>query len=177
MIRDQRGLTLVEILAAVAILGIGLTALLGVIPISAYGIHEGGRLSTATFLAEQRLEEVKSASWTSALPGHDCLGVGETSAPASTTCTRLTPAPCTAGHVCVTFPDEPDVRGFAGYGRSVRVTDCGAAPGCGVAPSAVIDANLRLVTVTVTYRPLTGVGAGGATGSRPMSLHLLVAKR
>lgn len=175
--RDQRGLTLVEVLAAVALIGIGLAGLLAVVPISSYGIQEGLQLSTATFLAQQRLEEIRNAPWTTTTPAYDCIGVGPAAAPASNTCTRTTPTVCTSGAACVTFADETNVTGYTGYGRTVRVADCGVAPGCGAAPFTVTDANLKLVTVAVSYRPLTGVGAGSASGSKSISLHLLVAKR
>lgn len=177
MMRDQSGLTLVEVMAAMALIGIGLAGLLAVVPISSYGIQEGSQLSTATFLAEQRLEEIRNAAWSSATPAYDCLGVGPAAAPSSNTCTRTTPTVCNSGAACVTYADETAITGYTGYGRTVRVLDCSVAPGCGVAPFTVTDANLKLVTVTVSYRPMTGVGAGSASGSKSISLNLLVAKR
>jgi prepilin-type N-terminal cleavage/methylation domain-containing protein len=176
MSSDERGLSLVEVLAAIALVGIGLTGLFAVVPISTYGIQEGSQLSTATFLAEQRLEEVRSAMWQASVPAHDCIGVGAVSAPTSNSCTRATPTLCTSGAPCVTYPDETSVPGYPGYRRTVRVIDCAGAPGCGTAPHTVTDANLRLVTVSVGYRPMSGVGAP-STGTKSVDLHLLVAKR
>ena len=60
---------------------------------------------------------------------------------------------------------------YTAYVRTVRVTDCGAGSGC----AGITDANLRQVTVTVTYRPLTGVGQSPATKSATVTM--LIAKR
>src|SRR2546425_13216722 len=62
-ITNERGLTLVEILVAAAVIGIGLVGLMAVVPISSYGLHEGNSLTRATFLAEQKMEEGKNAVW------------------------------------------------------------------------------------------------------------------
>lgn len=178
MIRDERGLSLVEVLVASLLIAIGLVSVLYVVPISSYGVQEGKQMSAATFLAEQRLEEVRNAVWrlrdaslptTSPDREDDCLGLSAAGAvPSSVRCVRTSPTTCTKGTACTTFPDEANVDGFA---RQVRVTDCGAGAGC----SGITDANLRLVTVTVTYTPSSGTGAGAAP--KPMSLSLLVARR
>ena len=176
--RDQRGLSLVEVLVAAFLIAIGLVGVMYVVPISSYGVQEGKQMSTATFLAEQRLEEVRNAVWRlrdASLPTtnpnreDDCLGVSAGSAaPSTDRCVRANPTACAKGAACATFPDEANVDGFA---RQVRVTNCGAGAGC----SGVVDEGLRMVTVTVTYTPLTGAGVGAATKS--MSLTLLVARR
>src|SRR5215467_7380079 len=137
---DATGMSLAEILVACAIVGIGLAGLLSVVPTASYGIQEGQQLSTATFLANQRLEEVRSATWT-AMPVNDCLGKSDS----------LT--------VAATFPDEaPMAPPYAGYSRTVRIVDCSVAPGCG----GVTDAKLRQVTVAVTYQASTAMGVGAA---------------
>jgi prepilin-type N-terminal cleavage/methylation domain-containing protein len=64
VIRDrlhhEGGLTLVEILVAVAVVGVALVGLGIVIPVSSYGVQDASQLSTATFLAEQMMERVRS---------------------------------------------------------------------------------------------------------------------
>src|SRR5574341_716956 len=133
---------LAEVLAAVAVLAIGLSALASALPVGGVAVSEGAKLSTATFLAAARLEEARAAPW-SAAPPVDRLGVS--SAPLS---------PPESGGL-TTFADEaalPDP--YAGYSRQVRILDCGLPPGCG----AVISARLRQVTVTVAYRPVTASG-------------------
>lgn len=163
---NERGMTLVEILIGIAIIGVGLGALAAAIPLSSYGIQEGNQASTATFLASQRLEQVRNALWsgTAACPvpagSFDQLGV---SASAS-----VAPAICGT----TTFPDESAVASpYTQYARRVRIIDCGVGAGC----QGVVSANLRLVTVTVSYRPLTGVGQAPAT--KDMGVTMLIAKR
>ena len=168
----DRGITLPEILVATAIISIGLVGLAIVIPLSSYGVHEGNALSTATFLAEQRLEEVRNAAWTTTPSAIDCLGIGPSAAPTSSTCARTQPTTCTNGTACTTYPDEASVANYTNYSRNVRITDCSA-----TACSGITNANLRLIRVTVSYRPISGVG-GTATGSAKSAvLELLVAKR
>lgn len=166
MLVNDRGLTLAEILVALAIVGVGLVGLLAVVPVATYGVQEGSQLSTATFLAEQGLEQVRNAVWTQ-VSDKDCLGVGPTAAPTSTRCDRT---PCTIGTLCTTFPDEPSVTGYPTYSRSVRVIDCGTTA-CG----GVVDANLRLAIVNVSYRPMTATGV--APTPKTVRLSLLIAKR
>jgi prepilin-type N-terminal cleavage/methylation domain-containing protein len=163
---DDRGLTLAEILVALAIIGLGLVGLAVVIPVSSYGVQEGNQLSTATFLAEQMIERTRAVSWTAIpVPGTDCLGVSAGDA---------APVP-TGGATCngvatTQFPDEAAVNGYPSYRRMVRVTDCGATPCAGVT-----DAGLRRVTVTVTYR---GLSAGGqAASDKTVTLEWLVAQK
>ncbi len=153
MIQGEHGLTLAEILVSVAIIGIGLVGLATVVPVASYAVQEGNQLSTATFLTEQGIERVRNTGWTAA-PANDCVGLSAsvTSAPTGT---------CHAANV-TTFPDEATVTG---YSRTTRITDCGVAPGCAVTPYAVQSTDIRLVTVTVTYRPMTGMGVSGGTKS------------
>src|SRR5687767_13176449 len=109
--RDERGITLAEILVATVVISIGLVGLAMVIPLSSYGVHEGNALSTATFLAEQKLEEIRNAAWTSTPAEKDCLGLGSAAAPTSMTCKRTQPVACDNGAACTTFPDETSVTG------------------------------------------------------------------
>ena len=174
MSRDERGLTLIEVLVAAGILGVGLLALMSLVPISTYGLHEGAHLSTATFLAEQKLEELRAARW-STTPAIDCLGlsVNGTEAPTSATCSRQAPRPCTTGAACDIAPDESAIAGYPGFARTVRIGTCAALPGeCG----GVTSLALRQVTVAVSYRPLTGTGAL-AGSAKPVVLVMNIARR
>src|SRR5687768_17900851 len=85
-------MTLPELLAAVAVIMIALLALASGIPIASYGIQEGSQLTTATFLANQRMEQVKATSWTLSV---DNLG---TSASATAAPQGGGPAALTADH-------------------------------------------------------------------------------
>ena len=157
---DERGFTLAELLAASVILSIALVALLQAIPLSAYGIQEGSQQSTAVFLANQRMEQLKNATWT-AVPVADNLGVSAS----------VTVAPANAGGV-TTFPDEnPMAAPYAGYRRTVRIRDCNVAPGCG----GLQKPDMRQATVTVSYTPMTGVGGAAQGTSKAAVVGLIIA--
>jgi hypothetical protein len=150
---------LAEVMAAVALVAIGLAALASAIPVAGAAVSEGAKLSIATFLAGARLEEVRAAAW-SAAPPADRLGVSGTALS----------APQSGG--TTTFDDEAALPyPYAGYSRQVRILDCGLPPGCG----AVISPHLRQVTVTVTYLPVTP--AGVAQLPKSASITTLVARR
>src|SRR5262245_35763625 len=63
ILRTADGMTLVEVLLALVIIGVGLVALAAAIPIAVIGVHTGNQQSTATFLANQRLEQVRNTPW------------------------------------------------------------------------------------------------------------------
>jgi hypothetical protein len=137
---------------AVAIIMIGLVALVGVMPLATSHIGESKRKTTAVFLAQQRLEQVKNAEWRlNPAPGMDTLGgagsIGDAALPA--------------------WPDEGyntvNINGtpYPFHRRTVRMIDCGVAAGCGI-PADPSLSTIRRVTVTVFYRPMTGIGMIGA---------------
>ena len=175
---NERGFSLTEILVAAALIAIGFVALLRIVPLAAAGLQQGNQQSTATQVAQQRLEQAHAAVWT-ALPATDCLGVSNGNA-----------APVPSGAACtgsetyvggVTFPDENAVAGYPGYARTTRITDCGAVACSGlvypvtVYPGQAPTAAPRLITVTVTYE---GSGSPGATSrTRTVRLEWLVAQR
>jgi hypothetical protein len=63
------------------------------------------------------------------------------------------------------------ISGFSGYSRSVRITNCGAGLGCG----GVVDATLRNVVVTVTYRSGTAVAVSST--DKTVTVSMLVTQR
>ena len=159
--RNQRGMMIAEVLVAVGIISVGLTALSSAIPLASYGIQEGSQLSTATFLANQRMEQVRNATW-QASPPVDNLGLS----------TSRTSAPVNGA--VTTFPDEnPVAAPYAGYTRTVRITSCGVGPGC----SGIVSAGLRQVTVTASYRPMTGIGVAPATTAKSAVITMYIAER
>src|SRR5262244_1471571 len=110
----EEGLTLVEVMIAAAIVTVGLAGISGALEVAAHGVQEGRQLSTAAFLANERLEQVRAARWEAGPPAADALGVSPTSSAAPTT-----------------FPDEGELAGaYAGYARTVRIVDCGGGGGC-----------------------------------------------
>lgn len=60
MITDDRGMTIVEILVAVVIITVGLVAIATGMHIATAGVTAGQQHTTAAFLAEQRLEDIKA---------------------------------------------------------------------------------------------------------------------
>ena len=159
---DQRGMTLAEVIIAVGIIGVGLIALSAAIPLAAYGIQEGSQLSTATFLANQRLEQVRNATW-QASPAVDTLGISASS----------TSAPVGDGGATTFVDESPMAAPYAGYTRRVRVTDCGTGLGC----STIVDSTLRQGTVTVSYRPMTGVGMAPVSTAKSAVVAMYITKR
>ena len=190
ILSDSRGMTLAEILVALVIISIGLVGLAAVVPISSYGIQEGNQMSTAVFLAEQRLEQIKGTRWSgpdlnTSLERNDCLGSSGTAAsnwsfsggtaPTTTICSTANP-PTSATYITVPYSDETPsantMPNYSTYTRQVRIRPCDAAgANCGVS-----DAALRLVTVRVSYTPLQGIG-GVATAQKYVELSMLVAAR
>jgi prepilin-type N-terminal cleavage/methylation domain-containing protein len=159
---NSQGFTLVEVLIATAIIGVGLVALSAAIPLASYSMQEGNQLTTATFLANERLEQVRSAAWAAGPPPMDTLGLS--ASPAS--------APSSGG--ATTFPDEtPMAAPYSSYSRTVRIAQCGAGADCG----GIADPALRQVTVTVTYRPMTGGGLSAAGTAKPATLTMYIAQR
>jgi prepilin-type N-terminal cleavage/methylation domain-containing protein len=160
-ISDQSGMTLAEVLVALPIITIGLLALLSAIPLATYATQDGSQTSTATFLANQRLEQVRNAKW-SVIPAVDALGLSASS----------TSAPQSGG--TTTFADEgPMAAPYAAYSRQVRITDCGTGSGC----TGVTNSGMRLATVTVTYTPLSATGQNAAATTRSVSVSMVIAQR
>jgi Tfp pilus assembly major pilin PilA len=172
--KSEQGFTLVEVLLAAFVITLGLVGLLSVIPVGTFATTDGYRLSTATFLANQKLEEVKNMPWRSA-PANDCLGISASATaaptvPAGGTCT-LGGTTVAAGGTLPWFANETSIAGFPGYTRNVRITNCGLGAGC----SGVVDASLRNVVVTVTYRSGTAVAVSST--DKAVTVNLMVTQR
>jgi prepilin-type N-terminal cleavage/methylation domain-containing protein len=58
--RSEAGFTVIEVLVAVTLLGISLAAVLSVMALGLSSADTGRRSSTALFLAEQRLEQIRA---------------------------------------------------------------------------------------------------------------------
>jgi hypothetical protein len=171
---NEHGFTLVEVLLAAFVITLGLVGLLSVIPVGTFAATDGYRLSTATFLADQKLEEVRNMPWKSA-PANDCLGVSASASaaptvPAGASC-ALGGTTINAGGALPWFANENSITGFQGYTRNVRITDCGVGAGCG----GVVDATLRNVVVTVTYR--TGSAVAVSSTDKPVTVTMMVTQR
>jgi prepilin-type N-terminal cleavage/methylation domain-containing protein len=126
----QDGFTLVEMLAATAIVAIGLLAVAMAFQYAISGIEVGRGETMATFLAEAKLEELKSLAlfdWE-----HVALRAGTTA------------EYCQPGHTgCSTVPTQ------AAYRRATTVTD---------SPGGTCTGTCKVVQVTVFYRPISAEG-------------------
>ncbi len=131
--REESGFTLVEILVAVAIIMIGLVAVMQWFPLGAAGVETGRRQSTAVFLAEQKIEQIKAFALSPTQ--------GFTLIPICGPCAAVAP-----------FNQENfgTIPGYPEYSRTVTIT--WGAP-----------VTTKLVRVQVSYRRVTesGVFTGG----------------
>jgi len=174
-VADERGFTIVEVLIAAVIITLALVALATIVPIGVYGVQEGNQTSAATFLADEKLEQAKSLPWTSA-PANDCLGLSASATaaptvPAGATCT-LGSTTINGGGAVTWLADETLASPFSGYSRSVRITNCASGAGCG----GIIDSGMRLVTVSVTYTPMSATAVAAAT-PKSVTVWMTVAQR
>lgn len=164
------GLTVVEVIVALGVITVGLLALITAMPLGVSVIGASSRKTTAAFLAQQRLEQIKNTRWSFA-PAADCLGVSASDAAPPVTATWAN-CPGAPPFGLVTYPDEEfdTMTGYPHYQRHVRIRDCGAVS-CGI----VTDA-LRRVAVTVSFAPMTGIGKLSAAPEN-VQLVTLVARR
>lgn len=61
--RDQRGVTMVELMVAMILMGIALLALAASFPYAMYGVVASGFQTTATLLAQEAIERAKAADY------------------------------------------------------------------------------------------------------------------
>jgi prepilin-type N-terminal cleavage/methylation domain-containing protein len=175
-LRKDAGFTLPEVLLAALIITIAFATLLSVIPYSSASVQSGNQISTATFLANQKLEEAKNVPWGTA-PANDCLGLSANAnaaptVPAGQTCT-LNGVVVAAGAALPWAADQNStaITNFNGYSRNVRITDCGAGAGC----TGIVDAGMRLVTVSVTFQPMTT--SSTAAAAKTITVSMVVSQR
>ncbi|MCA9299149.1 MAG: prepilin-type N-terminal cleavage/methylation domain-containing protein [Phycisphaerales bacterium] len=66
--RLERGFSLIELMIAITILGVGILSLAGLFPIAMQKVSRGDLESRATFHAQAKIEEIKRMSWNSLTP-------------------------------------------------------------------------------------------------------------
>jgi Tfp pilus assembly protein PilV len=101
--RDQRGVTVIELMIAMCLMAIALLALAASIPYALYGVVASGFQTTATLLAQEAIERAKAADYSS-MSGLSFDGS-----------TGSLPTNCTASG------NFRPVTGFAGFSRCVAI--------------------------------------------------------
>ena len=151
-------MTLVEVVVATGIILVGLVALIAAMPLGTSLIGESNRKTTGTFLAQQRMEQIKNGRWTSTT---DTLGG----------------AGSDGSGAVAQWPDEAysSNASYPRYRREIRIADCSVVSCSGIAASSAAN-TLRRVTVTVAFFPLAGTGQGQATEER-VQLVTLITRR
>lgn len=166
-VRDEAGMTLVEVIVAAGVVIIGLLALIAAMPMSTSLIGESNRKTTATFLAQQQLERIKNAAWTLVTPcpglaaPAGCEGVGKGSDGTS---------------AVAAWPDETPVASHPSFQRRVRVCDCSVGA-CNAACGTVATNQVRRIAVTVTFSGMAGTGQLNNATPESVTLVTLVTQR
>ena len=168
ILRDDAGMTVAEVIVALAVITVGLLALISAMPRSTSLIGESNLKTTATFLAQQRLEQIKNAAWTLATP---CPGLAN---PAG--CDGVGGAGSDGAAAVAAWADETPVASYPGFQRRVRVCDCSV--GACNAPCGIVATNqVRRVAVAVTFSGMTGTGQFNTATPESVTLVTLVTQR
>jgi type II secretory pathway pseudopilin PulG len=149
---DRRGMTLAEIFVALGVIFVGLIALAAVAPLATSQVGEAQLKTTATFLAQQRIEQIKNSQWTE---NQDLMCAGN--------------AACNTalGEVAPQWPDDAygalvvGGTNYPRFRRTVRIATCSVVACGGIATDPSLS-TLRQVTVTVSFLPLNTTGQFGA---------------
>jgi prepilin-type N-terminal cleavage/methylation domain-containing protein len=186
----ERGFTLVEILVATAIIMVGLVAVATGFQFATSGVATGRGETIATFLAEQRIEQLKTVAMSNFhgpwVAGPSLRAGSTLAAPVVTTeyCQTSNIGATTSNCQATAF------TGTTTYTRTTRiwvseasandatpaaVLDLGA--GCtGTIPAGgTVPGVCRRIHVQVTYRPVTN--RGDASQARTVDVYAVVAPR
>jgi prepilin-type N-terminal cleavage/methylation domain-containing protein len=159
----QRGFTLAEVLVAVFVILVGLVAIATGFQYATSGVATGRGETMATFLAQQRIEQLKTVAMTNYDPPYPgvSLAAGTTTEYCQTSNIGVTSANC----------QSTAISGTTSYTRVTTITDNPGGTGCtGAAPLLC-----KRIRVSVTYRPVTS--AGDVSQARTVDLYAVVAPR
>lgn len=180
-LRGDRGMTFLEVVIAVGVITIGLLALIAAMPAATGQIGEANLKTTATFLAQQRLEQIKNARW--------CAACG--TSPPDSPLNTLGGEGSHGGEAVAQWPDEaygtivfPGAEscgatarsGGCRFRRQVRIRDCSSVQCGDISPAAAVQ-TLRQVTVTVFFFPLAATGQGQNAIEESVQLVTLISQR
>jgi prepilin-type N-terminal cleavage/methylation domain-containing protein len=154
----QRGFTLAEVLVAVVIIMVGLVAVASGFQYATSGVATGRGETIAIFLAEQRVEQLKTVAMTNYDPPYPGLSLA----------TGTTTTEFCSGSTC----QATAITGTTSYTRVTTITDITTDAGrcTGVTPLLC-----KRIRVTVTYRPVTS--RGDVSQARTVDLFAIVTPR
>lgn len=153
----ERGFTLAEVLVATLVILVGLVAVATGFQYATSGVETGRGETVATFLAEQRLEALKSA----AIADYASLSPGTTTEHCQTSNIGATGSNC----------QGTAISGTASYERVTTISENPGGIGCDGTASFLC----KRIHVRVTYRPVTA--RGDLSQSRAVDLFAIVAPR
>jgi prepilin-type N-terminal cleavage/methylation domain-containing protein len=159
----QRGFTLAEVLVATVIIVVGLVAVATGFQFATSGVATGRGETIAVFLAEQRLEQLKTVAMTNYDPPYPGVSL------AAGTTTEF----CQSSNIGATSTNcqTTAITNAPSYTRVTTITDNPGGTGCtGTAPLLC-----KRIGVRVTYRPVTN--QGDASQTRTIDLYAVVAPR
>jgi prepilin-type N-terminal cleavage/methylation domain-containing protein len=167
----QRGFTLAEVLVAVLVIVVGLVAVASGFQYATSGVATGRGETIATFLAEQRIEQLKTVAMTNYdgpwPTGPSLLGGAALATPVVTTEYCQTTNIGGTGSNC----QATAVTGTTTYTRVTSIWDNPGGTGCtGVAPLLC-----KRILVSITYRPVTN--SGDVSQTRTVDLYAVVTPR
>ena len=159
--QDNAGMTVVEVMIALGVITVGLVALIAAMPLSTSLIGQSNLKTTAAFLAQQRMEQIKNASW---ITGTDTLGGGGSDGAAPVAQWQ------DEAYNTITIPMGADSASYPRFRREVRIWDCSILV-CDGMPETVTG--LRRVVVSVFFFPLAGTGMALTTEDRVQLVTLI----
>jgi prepilin-type N-terminal cleavage/methylation domain-containing protein len=164
---NERGFTLAEVLVATFIIVVGLVALASGFQFATSGVATGRGETVASFLAEQRLEQLKAIAMT------NYYGSPAWTAPLTLANNSTTTEYCQTSNIGATGTNcqTTAITGTASYVRTTRVTDNPGGTGCTGTPPLVC----KRIWVNVTYRPVTT--RGDVSQTRSVDVYAVVAPR
>ena len=162
--QNTAGLTVAEVIIALGVIAVGLLALLAAMPLGTSTIAESNLNTTATFLAQHRLEQIKNAQWAAV----DTLGGGGSN----------------GGAAIAQWPDEDyntivmplgnTNASYPRFRREVRIADCSVVSCSGIAIGTASANTLR--QVTVFFLGVTGAATASANEERVHIVTLIARK-
>jgi prepilin-type N-terminal cleavage/methylation domain-containing protein len=163
MLTEQRGFTLAEVLVAVFVILVGLIAVATGFQYATSGVATGRGETVATFLAEQRVEQLKTIAMT------NYTGPWTGTSLAAGTTTEY----CQSSNIGATSSNcqATAFTGTATYTRTTTITDNPGGTGCtGTAPMLC-----KRIRVSVSFRPVTS--SGDLSQTRTVDVYAVVAPR